>query len=153
MKQANSVYDLPSTEQAVKWMQAVCGYPVKLTWLKEIKAGNFVGWPIITERNVNKYYPDTNETPKGHMNQTKMNIRSTKQATLESFTSKVMQGKKVRDVYVKVYDARETTFSDQTGQFPTRSKRGNKYIMVMVEVDRNAILDEPLKSRKDVKLI
>jgi hypothetical protein len=27
--QANSVYDLPSTEQAVKWMHAVCGYPVK----------------------------------------------------------------------------------------------------------------------------
>ena len=27
-KQANSVYDLPSTEQAVKWMHTVCGYPV-----------------------------------------------------------------------------------------------------------------------------
>jgi hypothetical protein len=59
----------------------------------------------------------------------------------------------VWDVYVKLYDARETTFSDQTGQFPTRSKRGNKYIMVMVEVDSNAILVEPLKSRKDAKLI
>ena len=29
--QANSVYDLPSTEQAIKWMHAVCGYPVKST--------------------------------------------------------------------------------------------------------------------------
>jgi hypothetical protein len=26
----------PSTEQAIKWMRAVCGYPVKLTWLKAI---------------------------------------------------------------------------------------------------------------------
>jgi len=26
---ANSVYDLPTTEQAIKWMHAVCGYPVK----------------------------------------------------------------------------------------------------------------------------
>ena len=34
---------------------------------------------------------------------------------MESFTSKEMQGKKVRDVYVKVYGARETTFLDQTG--------------------------------------
>ena len=67
---------------------------------------------------------------------------------MESFTSTEMQGKKVRDVYVKVYDTRETTFSDQKGKFPTRSKRGNKYIMVMVEVDINAILVEPLKSRK-----
>jgi hypothetical protein len=42
LEQANSVYDLPSTEQAIKWMHAVCGYPVKSTWLKAIKAGNFL---------------------------------------------------------------------------------------------------------------
>jgi hypothetical protein len=43
LQQANSVYNLPSTKQAIKWMHAVCGYPVKLTWLKAIKAGNYVG--------------------------------------------------------------------------------------------------------------
>jgi hypothetical protein len=31
LRQANSIYDLPSTEQAIKWMHAVCGYPIKLT--------------------------------------------------------------------------------------------------------------------------
>ena len=41
-------------------MHTVCRYPVKSTWLKAIKAGNFVGCPILTEHNVNKYYPDTN---------------------------------------------------------------------------------------------
>jgi hypothetical protein len=63
LQQANSVYDLPSTEQAIKWMHAVCGYPVKSTWIKAIKAGNFIGWPLLTEKNVNKYYPETDETP------------------------------------------------------------------------------------------
>ena len=63
-----------------------------------------------------------------------------------------LKGKKVQDVYTKVYGARSTIFSDQTGQFPTRSQRGNKYIMVMVEIDSNAILVEPLKSRKDPEL-
>jgi hypothetical protein len=48
---------------------------------------------------------------------------------------------------------RETMFSDQTGQFPTRSQRGNKYIMVMVEIDSNAILVEPMKSCKDDEMI
>jgi hypothetical protein len=43
LRQANSIYDLPSTEQAIKWMHAVCGYPVKSTWLKAIKAGNYIG--------------------------------------------------------------------------------------------------------------
>ena len=28
LRQTNSFYDLPSTEQAIKWMHAVCGYPV-----------------------------------------------------------------------------------------------------------------------------
>eukprot|EP00804_Cyclotella_cryptica_P002562 CCRYP_010395-RA/>CCRYP_010395-RA protein AED:0.41 eAED:0.41 QI:0/-1/0/1/-1/0/1/0/255 len=27
LRHANSVYDLPSTEQAIRWMHAVCGYP------------------------------------------------------------------------------------------------------------------------------
>ncbi len=134
-------------------MHAVCGYPVKSTWTKAIKAGNFVGWPILTERNVNKYNPDTDETSKGHMNQTWKNMQSTKRAPMESFNSKEMHDKKVRDVYIKVYNARETTFSDQTGRFPTRSKSGNKYIMVMVAIDSNAILVEPLKCCKDAELI
>ena len=39
LQKANSVYDLPSIEQAIKWMHAVCGYPVKSTWLKQSKQG------------------------------------------------------------------------------------------------------------------
>ncbi len=44
-------------------------------------------------------------------------------------------------------------FSNQTGQFPTRSQQGNKYIMVMVEINSNAILIEPMKRRKDEEMI
>lgn len=65
LEQAKSVYDLLSTEQAIKWMHAVCGYPIKSTWLKAIKAGNFIGWPLLTEQNVKKYYPETTETKRG----------------------------------------------------------------------------------------
>jgi hypothetical protein len=59
-------------------MYPVCGYLVKLTWLKAIKARNFVGWPMLTERNVQKYYPKTIKTAKGHLNQTRKNVLSTK---------------------------------------------------------------------------
>ncbi len=78
LHQTNSIYDLSSTEQAIKWMHAVCRYPEKLTWLKAIKAGNYIGWPMLTECNVNKYYPEISETLKGHMNQMHKNVRSTK---------------------------------------------------------------------------
>jgi hypothetical protein len=43
LRKANSVYDLPSTKEAIKWMHAVCGYPVKSTWLAAVQAGNYTG--------------------------------------------------------------------------------------------------------------
>jgi hypothetical protein len=84
-------------------MHAVCGYPVKLTWLKAIKAGNYIGWPMLTERNINKYYPETSETSKGHMNQTRKNVGSTKakQTPLETCDTLHLHGKKVRDIYTQ----------------------------------------------------
>ena len=99
-------------------MHAVCGYPVKSTWLKAIKAENYVGWPLLTVNNVNNYYTETVETPKGHMNQTRIKLRSTKPAPMTEANTKSMRGKDVRDVYTKVYNVRKTIFSDQTGQFP-----------------------------------
>jgi hypothetical protein len=89
---AGNVYDLPSTEQGIKWMHAVCGYPVKSTWLKAIAAGNFIGWPLLTVQNVKKYYPETSETPKGHLNQTRKNVRSTKE--METHDTSLLKGKK-----------------------------------------------------------
>ena len=46
-------------------------------------------------------------------------------------------------------------FPDQTSQFPTRLQWGNKYsmIMMMVEINSNAILIEPTKSCKDAEMI
>ena len=69
----------------------------------------------------------------------------------KTYASK-LRGKKVRDVYTKVYDVCNTVFSDQTGQFPTRSKRGNKDIVVMMEIDINSILVEPINNRTDAEL-
>jgi len=155
LQQANSVNDLPSIKQTIKWMHAVCGYPVKSTWLQAIKAGNYVGRPMLTERNVSKYYPETDETLKGHMNQTQKNVQSTKVKRVPFKIPKYpeMKGKKVQDIYISTYDVHKTTFSDQSGKFLTRFKRGNKYIMIMVEIDRSAILVELMKSRKDVEMI
>jgi hypothetical protein len=135
-------------------MHAVCGYPVKSTWLKAVQAGNFIGWPLLTAKNIQRYYPDSAETPKGHLNQTRKNVRSTKPKVppFEEVHSNQLRGCKVHDVYMKTYEVRNTIFTDQTGQFPTRSQAGNKYIMVMVEIDSSAILVEPIKNRTDAEL-
>ena len=61
--------------------------------------------------------------------------------------------KKVKDIYVCTYNTHETTFSNQTGQFPMQSKHGNKYIMVLVKIDSNAILIKLMTSCKDAEMI
>jgi hypothetical protein len=95
------------------------------------------------------------ETAKGHLNQTRKNVRTTKVkgTPLETCDTSHLHGKKVRDVYTQTYMVRETTFSNQTGQFPIQSLHVNKYIMVMVEIDSNAILVELMKNCKDDEMI
>ena len=75
---AYSAYDLPSVEALVRYFHAAAGYPVKNTWLKAIKAGNYSKWPGLTLQNAMKYCPVPVSTLKGHMVQTRQNIRSTK---------------------------------------------------------------------------
>ncbi len=90
-------------------MHAVCGYPVKSMWLKAIAAGNFIGWPLLNVQNVKKYYPETTETPKGHMDQTRKNVRSTK--VFETIDGTPLKGKKFRDIAIHIYNVRETIYS------------------------------------------
>jgi hypothetical protein len=99
---------------------------------------------MLTERNVNKYYPETSETSKGHMNQTRKNVPSTKakRTPLETCDTSQLHGKKVRDIYTTMYDVRKTTFSSS-----------NKNIMVLVEINSNAIVIEPMKNHKDAEMI
>ena len=68
LQEARSVYDLPTIEESVIWMHTVCGYSVKSTCIKAIKAVNFTGWPMLNKRNMAKYYLDTTNTPKGNLN-------------------------------------------------------------------------------------
>ena len=77
---ANNVYELPSIREGIRFMHAVCGFPAKSTWLKAIRNSHYVGWPLLTVTNVHKHYPETVETPRGRLNQTKAGIRSTKSA-------------------------------------------------------------------------
>jgi hypothetical protein len=110
---------------------------------------------MLTECNVLKYYLETIKTAKGHLNQTRKNVWSTKAKAmpLETCNTSHLHGRKVHSVDTQMYMVCKTMFSNQNGQLPTWSLWGNKYIMVMVEINSNAILVEPMKNRKDDKMI
>ncbi len=59
----------------------------------------------------------------------------------------------MKDIYIKIYNATETMHSNQTSCFPATSSRGNKYIMVLVKVDRNYINAEPMKNKLEGSMI
>jgi hypothetical protein len=74
----NSVYEISKVYDTIQYLHAAAGSPVSSTLVKAIKAGNFTTWPTLTPEHVNKYLEKSEATVKGHLNQTRKNVRSTK---------------------------------------------------------------------------
>ncbi len=57
---------------------------------------------------------------------------------------------KTCEIYYKIYDLKDEAqlkmYTNQTRQFPKKSSRGHQYIMVLIELDSNAILEEAMKN-------
>ena len=85
----HSAYNLPSIEALVQYMHMAAGPPVKSTWLKAIKKGNFETWPGLTYSDAAKYFPHAVEAIKGHMVQSSQGVISTKKkgTSLEAIKS------------------------------------------------------------------
>ncbi len=169
-EEANNVYDLPSTKETIRYLHASAGHPVKDTWTKAIKAEHFTTWPELSVKTVHKYFPESDETKQGHMNKQRQNIQSTKKIKpdedepvfylrnhnniptsaanpLTINNHQKAKPKKMQDMFIQIHNANDTAHSDQTGCFPVTSSSGNKYIMVLVEVDGNFIDAEPMKNK------
>jgi len=75
---AMSVYKLPSTKEVVRFLHASLGHPTQATLLTGAQHGNLVTFPGMTPQNISRHFPESDETQKGHMKQTKQVVRSTK---------------------------------------------------------------------------
>ena len=160
----NNLYELPSVERAVRYLHAAAGFPTKATWLKAIRNGHYVSWPLLTVKHVNKYFPESEETQKGHMRSQRQGVRSTKRrasgesaddpadppAEAEAMPAPI---EKKRDIFIKTFEPRSTLFTDQTGRFPQQSSRGNNYQMILYHIDSNSTWVEPMRDRTEGELI
>jgi hypothetical protein len=41
-EKVNNVYNIPSIKEAICYLHAAAGFPVKETWIEAIRAGNFI---------------------------------------------------------------------------------------------------------------
>ena len=115
--------DLPSIGALVGFYHACAGFPGKHTWLKAIKAGNYDSLPGLTYTNAARYFPNANDTIKGHLAQQRQNVRSTKPkppaAEPPMATPSIPQGEKPI-LFVKTYPISKL-YTDDTGRFPIRA--------------------------------
>ena len=164
----HNVYELKTQPELVRYYHAAAGFPTKPTWLRAIKNKQYASWPGLSIEAVTRHYPDTEETPKGHGRKSPSNLRSTKKMLSTKQDPVGDKGfykhitprppKKERSLlYSGIYDMRDEAiqkiFTDQTGRFPKKSSRGNQYIMVLIDVDSDAILVEPMKNRTSGEMI
>ena len=54
--------------------------------------------------------------------------------------------KNKQDIFVAVYNPRDTMFTDQTGKFPYTSTRDNNYQMVVHDINGGSTWVEPMKT-------
>ena len=128
----NSAHKFPSSEQLLRYFHACAVYPTKDTWLKVIWAGNYLSWHGITTKKFNWHYPETYETPKGHMRQVRQRVilKKEKLAVAEKYNRNTHTPlRKNHDIYVRIDQLRDTIYTDQAGKFPITSSRGYKYII------------------------
>jgi hypothetical protein len=64
---------------------------------------------------------------------------------------------KQKESILRIFDlndkAQRLMYTNQTGKFPKKSNKGNHYIMVLIEIDSNAILVEAMKKRSVGEMI
>ena len=139
---ALNAHDLPSVGSLVRYLHAATGFPVKSTWLAEIKAGNYDSWPSLTYSNAYKYCPVSVQSLQGHLTQYRQGARSTKPKP-DPVPITLMT--KSMELYITT-EPISNLYTDDMGRFPVRSRSGNNFIMLSYYVDTNVFLVEPLKS-------
>ena len=78
VKSINNVYEIPSIEPADEYLHGTAGFPTKATWIRSIQKGNYLTWTLINVKNVNKCFPESEETQIVHMQNQRQGVWYTK---------------------------------------------------------------------------
>ena len=93
-----------TSSDLIRYLHATCFSPTTQTFLQAIRNGNFTTWPGLTPQLVKKYLPLTTATAKGHLDQERKNLQTTKtvQIKIEPGTAKSTSQHKNQLVPIKI---------------------------------------------------
>ena len=134
----------------LKWLHQSMFSPSPTTLIKAIRNRQLITFPGLTIDNVRKHLPPSVATAKGHLDQVRKNIQSTKPNDTHEDLFPTPDPTPSNQIFAVIVDlTSDKTYSDLTGRFPFTSSSGNKYILVLYHFHSNAILATPLKGRTD----
>ena len=87
---------------------------------------------------VNKHLQVEIATEKGHLDQKRQNLRSTKSRddtninSEDNLPTQELWNERTHEVFLAVHEVSGKIYSDQTGRFPHTSNRGMKYVMIFM---------------------
>ena len=162
---ANAAIAQETVPERAAFLHWCAGSPQLSTWCKAIDAGFYRSWPGLTSKLARKHMPQSTPMIKGHLDQQRKNIRSTKpkrsMATPKSLPGvdeteqdlhPAQHQQRTNYVFADCHDITGQIFSDQPGRFLVSSISGHQCIMVVYDYDSNSILAEPMKSRSGTEM-
>jgi hypothetical protein len=159
-EQAHSVYECTNKRDLMRFLHAAAFSPVQDKWLKAIRAGHFATWPGLNEDLVRKHLPKEIATFKGHLSETRKNMRSTT-ATVSTHAPEAIEldditpgvaNVKTHQVFAAMVDVGKV-YGDLTCRFPIQSSSGQQFILTLYDYDINTISTELMKNRTDKEMI
>jgi hypothetical protein len=140
----NNVITKPTTSHQMEYANAVIGAPTTafspaLSTLNNAIGNNWLfNFPGLSSKSLRKHPPQSAATAKGHLDQQRMNQRSTKTTSTVSAphddeTSDITPtgiNERSHYCFAATYEATGQIFTDQTERFVTPSSRGNNYIII-----------------------
>jgi hypothetical protein len=148
-----------STADLVAFAHATLYSPVLGTLEKALNIGWLTNFPGLSTHTLRKHPPASTSTTKGHMDQARMNQRSTRKVTtIKPDTDDPIHGTddttpeaipaKTFECFCAITEPTGQIYTDQTGRFISPSSTGNNYLMILYDYDSNHIFAQPMKNQQ-----
>ena len=157
-----------SPAQLVAFAHAALFSPSISTLAQALHNNYLPGFPGLSPALLAKYPPNSVATAKGHLDQVRKNLRSTKpfpalvaQSPLPSpeepdrdqFPLAAPPGIHTDHCFAAIMDSTGQIFTDQTGRFILPSSQGNTQLLILYSYDANYIHAEPMKSKSTASIL
>ena len=151
--------------QRIAFYHAALFSPALSTLCKTLDAGYLTTWPELTSALVRKYPPQSRAMIEGHLDQQRVNTATSRSQGHRTITLPINNlpfphddrqstslAQRTNAAYLAIMSLKNHTYSDQTGKFPGKSRKGNEYLFILYGYDCNTIDAEPIPNRLGLTL-